>query len=216
MSNHWGKTQVNKEHYFSQDYLSKARFIGLYGQVNSCLNYTTGGKILEIGPGPGLFYAVMKRLDFDVFTIDFDRHLSANVIGRIPELPLVNKSFDVVCAFEVLEHIPFELLGICLQEMSRISNSLIIFSVPNINFINPEYKFQIELKIKNRYFKKEYFSKGQKTLTNPKEHYWELGINDINEKHIINAGENIGLKILSQYFLEPWFHFFIFSNDTIL
>jgi 2-polyprenyl-3-methyl-5-hydroxy-6-metoxy-1,4-benzoquinol methylase len=208
----WGNVQVNRGYYFTDDYLDEARFSGLYGQINLCKKLNFSGNILEIGPGPGLFSAIMKKIGYEIITIDFDQNIQMDIIGELPKLPLNSMTFDCVCAFEVLEHLPFESLNACFLEMARISKSLIIISVPNIKRINPKYKFIIDIKYKNFMFQKEILKSGQTKLTNPQEHFWELGINGINEDMIIREACKAGLVVLQNKFIKPWFHFFVFHK----
>jgi len=134
------------------------------------------------------------------------------LVGRLPELPVSGNSFDLVCAFEVLEHIPFVLLKSCFIELSRVSNKLVFISVPNIKNLDAKYKISVDIKYKNWKFKKKWQRTGKETLGNPKEHYWELGIDGINKNMIINEGKGASLKFLDDNFIDPWFHFFAFSK----
>ena len=213
MKKKWGSIQVNRDHYFTENYLSKARFISLYGQTNYCLKHHTIGNILEIGPGPGLFSTIMKHLGYDVTTIDFDKSMKVDIAGRLPNLPIKSEVFDTVCAFEVLEHIPFDLFNICLSEMARVSKSFVIISVPDVKKLNPKLKLYIDVKLGNWKYQKNIFRTGQIKLTNPKEHYWELGINDITDDKIIDKAKKVKLNIISNDLVEPWFHFFVFQKE---
>lgn len=208
----WGDLQVPHSHYFSTDYLNKDRFIGLYGQVISCIKDVEAKNILEIGPGPGLFSAIMKNFGKDVITVDFAPDLPNDVQARLPLLPFLSNSFDTVCAFEVLEHIPFNLFSISLKEMCRISKNKIIISVPNVTYLNPFIDINLNIKLKKFRYHISFRRSRNRKIFNQLEHYWELGINGIGINSILEQANGNNLKILETFYIEPWFQFFIFQK----
>jgi len=205
----WGDIQVQREHYFTKEYLDKARFLGLQAQIETVLRSDPENKILEIGPGPGLFSAFLNFLGYEVTTIDFDHTLKPDVAGRLPELPFKRKAFDLVCAFEILEHIPFELFRHCLMEIKRITKKEIVISVPDQRKLHRgEFSFTINLF--NRRYKKILYRKKLNNLGNPDEHYWEIGHNGISPNEIIYIAKELNLEPVSNIFKGPWFRFFEF------
>lgn len=208
------RTQVKREHYYSLDYLNKDRFLGLYGQVNSCLRFQTANNILEIGPGPNLFSSIMNELGKKTTTIDFANDLNSNIIAKLPNIPIRHNSFDIVCAFEVLEHIPYELLTKCLEEISRVSNSLVIISVPNVSNLNPVYNFSLKIKVRNCEINKNFTKSINKEIFNKNEHFWEIGINEKTVENVIKDANSVRLNIIDCFFIEPWFQFFIFKKQN--
>lgn len=212
MKDKWGNPQIDSNVYYSVDYLNSARFSSLYGQVNSCLRYEKSKTILEIGPGPGLFSAIMKQLNREVITVDFDSNLQVDIIARLPNLPTESNSFDIVCAFEVLEHQPFEFLAIIFQEMARVSNSYVIVSVPNVTNLKPKLKFSVDLVVNRWHYRKKIQKNKQQSLSNPREHYWEIGVDGIDVNSILLESQKAGLRFLKSYLIEPWFHFLEFQK----
>jgi SAM-dependent methyltransferase len=92
-----------------------------------------GGRILEIGPGPGLTTDVLRRRFDHVTAIELDDTLAraaqarlagtnATVIeGDATELPFPDKSFSGVLSFTMLHHIPsVELQDRMLREVHRV------------------------------------------------------------------------------------------------
>lgn len=71
--------------------------------------------VLEIGPGTGMFTAIMNRLGPHIETVDIDPGLEPDHVASATELPMGDDSFDVVCAFQVLEHMPFEMALAALE-----------------------------------------------------------------------------------------------------
>ena len=124
-------SQVKKEHYFRKKYDDLGRFISYFYQVDLSRDLIeSGAKVLEIGKGNGFYSDYMKKLGYQVTTCDFDKDLNPDVVADIRKLPFPDNSFDLVTAFEVLEHLPFEELEVALSELKRVSNGKAIVSIP--------------------------------------------------------------------------------------
>ena len=101
------ESQVDKEHYYTQEYLNRDRFLALREQLLLCLEMK-GESFLEIGPGPNLLTPLLKQFGKRTTTIDIDNALNPDIVGELFNIPCESNSFDIACAFQVLEHIPFE------------------------------------------------------------------------------------------------------------
>jgi len=204
------KEMIHKDHYFSENYLDSSRFLGLCTQFNLGRTLPIESKILEIGLGPGLFSILMRGFGYKLFTLDHNVELKPNIISSLPFLPIASKKFDAICAFEVLEHLPFSLFQNCLQEFMRITKNRIIISLPTQKDIFKN-EFRINLKCSNRLYIKRIWGKKINSLTNPKEHFWELDFGDKNHDLVLSIASHLGLHLISQEFQPPWFHFFVFD-----
>lgn len=137
--------QVKKSHYFRRKYDDLNRFISYFYQVDLVQELAqrdanirmhandtnnTNFKILEIGKGNSFFADYLKKLKYDVTTCDFDKNLSPDIVADIRSLPIQDTAFDLVTAFEVLEHIPYEDLPKALKELRRVSKKYVIVSLP--------------------------------------------------------------------------------------
>jgi len=188
------KIQVNKDHY-NWDYESVGRWKSYYYQIDNILKNLDPNedKVLEIGIGNHFIEDKLKRLNVNITTADFDRSLNPDYVADITQLPFSDNSFNIVCAFEVLEHIPFEEIGASLNEMKRVSNNIILFTVPFITFnlyigfkLLPYIGYKdIELKMP-LFFKKHQFD-GQ--------HYWEIGKREYPLQRIKDEISRNNLKI---------------------
>lgn len=202
--------QVHKTHYFDEKYNSKARWVSFFYQAEIIQNIKARS-VLEIGPGNGLVTHVLRDRGVQVTTADIDPELKPDVVASADKLPFADNSFDAVCAFEVLEHIPFEYFVRNLKEMSRVSKKHIIISLPDRRRILFHVLFKIPLItyknifIKIPSFKKHIFD-GQ--------HYWEIGKQGYSvgviKEHITKAG----LKIADDFvrFDAPGSHYFILEK----
>ena len=103
--------------------------------------------------------------------VDYDATLSPDVVADVLALPFGDGQFDVACAFEVLEHLPFDRFETALKELARVSAKSVIVSLPHFG---PPIKFSLkipflpELKLAWKVpWPREHVWNGQ--------HYWEIG-----------------------------------------
>lgn len=179
--------QVDKSHYNFSRYCYPERWASYYYQLQEVLNLCPKS-VLEIGAGDGVFKNYIKS-NTDIFykNMDIAEDLHPDVVGSVENIPFPDESFDLVCAFEVLEHIAFKKFDIALGEMVRVSRRYIVISIPHfgpalkLNFKLPFFK-EVRMAYKISLPKKHKWN-GQ--------HYWEMGksgysrwrIEKILEKH---------------------------------
>jgi hypothetical protein len=124
------KKQVNKDHYHFSRYVSKTRWASMWHQLDEVLR-ADPERVLEIGPGPGVLKAVAGLFGVKVETLDIDPELSPDHLASAEHMPFDANCFDVVCAFQVLEHVPYEQSLAIFAEMSRVTKRYIILSLPD-------------------------------------------------------------------------------------
>lgn len=123
--------QVDKSHYFKDKYLSLHRFISYFYQIDA-IRRAKPTKVLFIGVGDGVVSNFLKKHPvFEVVTFDIDPQLSPDVVGDIRKLPFADGQFDLVCAFEVIEHLPFEGAKRAIAEIARVTSHRALISVPH-------------------------------------------------------------------------------------
>lgn len=202
--------QVNKSHYFDEKYNSKARWVSFFYQIE-ILQDLKAKNILEIGPGNGLVTYVLRDRGAAVTTVDIDPELKPDVVASVDKLPFADNSFDTVCAFEMLEHMPFEHFVKNLQEMSRVSRKHIIISLPDRRRILLNLVLKIPfIKYKNIFIKMPSF----KRHVFDGQHYWEIGKSGYSVSVIKERIKKSGLKILNDFvrFDAPGSHYFILEK----
>lgn len=166
--------------------------------------------ILEIGVGDKVFGSYIKENTSITYVgADYDSTVSPDIVADVLALPFKDNEFDLVCLFEVLEHLPFEKFDQALKEIARVSNKHVLISLPHfgpslklsfkIPFI-PEVRiaFKIPLPIKHEF-------NGQ--------HYWEIGkkgysigrIRAVLKKHFILKSDFVPFE-------NQYHHFFVLES----
>jgi hypothetical protein len=122
--------QVGIDHYDFAEYMTEARWSSLWHQIREVLEADTKN-ILEIGPGPGTFKAVCRHLGINATTVDIDPHLRPDIVASVFNLPLSDNSYDVTCAFQILEHLPYKGALTAYRELIRVTARRCILSLPD-------------------------------------------------------------------------------------
>lgn len=163
--------QVKKTAYQFDAYCGLDRWVSYYDQIREVLALHPKN-ILEIGTGDGVFKNyIVHNTNIAYTNMDIAEDLHPDIVGNVEHIPLLDNSFDVVCVFEVLEHIPFDKFEIAVSELCRVSKKHVIISLPHfgpsvrLSFKIPFFK-EIKLALKIPYRPTHVFN-GQ--------HYWEIG-----------------------------------------
>lgn len=200
------KPQVDKSHYAFGRYAFEGRFVSYYWQLKEVLALNPES-VLEVGAGDRVFGNFIKDNTGVTYTcVDIAEDLRPDVVGSVLALPFADKSHDVVCAFEVLEHLPFEQFDKALTELARVARAHVVISIPHfgpmlsfslkIPFI-PQIRFAFKIP-----FPRRHTFNGQ--------HYWELGKRGYPVKLIRQKLGTRG-RILRDFvpFGSPYHHFFV-------
>ena len=85
--------------------------------------------IPEIGPDSGYFSSIAKSLGYDIKTADIKSETDPDYPGDFREVEIPGK-FDLVAAFEMLQHLPYDELTATLEKIASQSNRYVFISVP--------------------------------------------------------------------------------------
>lgn len=122
--------QVDRDHYAFEAYVPKRRWASMWHQVTETERFAPDS-VLELGPGPGLFLRLIRRPGRQVLAVDIDPDLGPDVVADATALPFRSGAFDVTCAFQVLEHLPFERSISVFRELERCATRAVIISLPD-------------------------------------------------------------------------------------
>lgn len=199
-----------KDRYLTSDYNHKARWSSFFYQIK-LIREVNIKNVLEIGIGNGWVSRILSDYNIEVSTVDIDKRLNPDYVAHINSLPIKDSSYDAVCAFEVLEHLPFDEFVDNLKEMSRVSKKYVIISLPDKRRILAHFLFKIpfvkyiELFIKIPSFKKHIFD-GR--------HFWEIGKIEYPVSKIKNSIKDSGLTIIKSFVPpdSPMNHYFVMKK----
>lgn len=180
--------QVNIKHYDFLKYVDIHRFSSYYYQLKS-IHEANPNSILEVWTWNWIIGKILKDT-FEYKTIDFDENLRPDFIWDIScGTTLADNSFDLVCAFQVLEHIEFDKFEFCLKELKRISKKNVIISLP---YCRIPIEFSLKIPLFSNIKLNLSIPKFYKKFTFDWQHYWEIWSRWYSYKKIKN--------ILSKYF----------------
>ena len=198
--------QVQKTHYEFGRYGFEGRFVSYYYQLKETLNRAPES-VLEVGVGDRVFGDFIRNnTGVRYQSVDIAEDLSPDIVGSITNLPVPDNAADIVCAFEVLEHLPLAERGRAVAELVRAAKKYVIISVPHFGPmlacslkvpLLPLLRFSWKLP-----FPKNHVFNGQ--------HYWELG----TRGHSVAAFRALLAshgRIVADYvpFNSPYHHFFV-------
>lgn len=123
--------QVDASHYDFNTYMTKARWASTWHQIDEVLA-TQPTSVLEVGPGAGMFAACARTYGLSVRTLDLDPELHPDYVAAADDIPLPDNSIDTACAFQVLEHMPYETSMGALAELCRVARKAVIISLPDV------------------------------------------------------------------------------------
>lgn len=165
--------QTSKEIYQFERYVGMDRWSSYYCQLCEILEQKPES-VLEIGIGGHIIGDCLKGRGITYISVDIDKDLSPDVVADVTALPFEDNSFDVVCAFEILEHLPFEKFEQAIMELARVSRHGVLVSLPHFGpSIRLEFKIPLLPRVRFAYkipFPKKHIFNG--------EHYWEIGKRD--------------------------------------
>lgn len=170
--------------------------------------------VLEIGIGDKSVSSYIKsNTDINYKSVDIMLDLKPDIVCDVENLNSVIAagSFDVVCAFEVLEHLPFEKFQTVLKELGKASRKNIIISLPH-------WGRHFSIQIRLPYFKELRWQFKLNIFSIPHifdgHHFWEIGKSKYSLSRIKSEINMAGFDILKDYivFESPYHHFFILQK----
>jgi len=191
------------------------RFSSLLMQIESVININKNiNNILEIGPGNQFFSNMIKMLGYDIKTNDVRKRTNPDYYGDIRKINIEEK-FDLIVAFEVLQHLPFEELSHTLNKLKKMTNHYILLSLPyqihsfsfNIKLPNIFFPRKLKLDFFRKKFSINFFWEKPRKKDTPYEllsqredfwnpHYWEIGRKSFPKSKVIDEIKSSGLSIV--------------------
>lgn len=216
--------KTTKEYkYFTNDVRSnrEKHWLSIFHQLSIPVCLDDVKSVLEFGPGRGLFGVALKHFGMTYRSVDvvdgyygYKPDYNSNIAGFSTE-----DKFDLVCAFQALEHNPPETFVPHLQKMAEISNKYVYVSLP---FYGRWFSFNISLNlpkisrnfsksfVMNRLFpKKRPVEKYRQSKTPYAHHWFEVGDSGFTKKDIRRLASEAGLSV-NKMFHSSMFPYHIF------
>lgn len=208
-NNSQSKKQVNKAHYAFATYMSKERWNSVWHQLDEILKLEPAS-VLEIGPGPGTFKSIAHSMGLNVKTLDLDPDLKPDILGSATSMPLPDTDFDIVCAFQMLEHLPYVEALKAFAEMARVASRYIVISLPDSR---PVWRYRIfvpKLGTFDKLMPRPFWRPVQHQFDG--QHYWEVNKAGHSLEKLIQDFSLHG-KLLKTYRVaeNPYHRFFVFD-----
>lgn len=193
-------------------YLNIERWSSYWHQINEILACAPKS-ILEIGVGDKTVGSYLKTNFPEIIykSLDNDEKLSPDITANIETYALPAGQYDVVCAFEVLEHLPFEKFSVILSKLKQASREYVIISLPHWGRhfsleVRLPFFGKLSLQYKCNFFPIEHKFDGQ--------HFWEIGKKGYSLKKVKENINRAGLKIEKDFIVleSPYHHFFILKK----
>ena len=200
--------QIGKEAYNFKKYCDQDRWSSYWHQIDEILKHNPEN-VLEVGVGDKVVASYLKNnTNIKYTSLDIASDLNPDIAGSIDGMLLSDSSFDCVCAFEVLEHLPFQKFKKSLSELRRVSSKNALISLPHWGRhfsidIRLPYLKRLKCKYKLNLFPIKHKFDGQ--------HCWEIGKSGYALSRIKREIKSAGFKIVKDYivFDSPYHHFFV-------
>ena len=204
------KKQVEKSHYEFSRYMTKARWSSVWHQLDEVIRIKPEN-VLEIGPGPGVFKHIAKLFGINAETLDLDLELQPDYVGSATALPFPDNSYDLVCAFQMLEHLPYKRSIQAFAEMVRVSRRSVVISLPDSRTM---WRYQFYLPKFGGYdFLLPRPSFKRVIQTYDREHHWELNKKGYELRKVIDD-LSAYCELTKTYLVRdnPYHRFFVFRQ----
>jgi hypothetical protein len=203
--------QVDRDHYAFSSYTDLNRWSSYWYQIKEILDLRPH-EVLEVGAGDAVVASYLRNnTDITYRNLDIARDLEPAILGDVRQLPLRDETFDLVCAFEILEHLPFADLDSALGELRRVSRRHVLLSLPHWG-----RHFSMKIFLPGLHTRKWQYKFDRKPIRHVFEgqHYWEIGKQGFPLQRIRGHITGAGLTIIRDYvaFESHYHHFFVLEK----
>ncbi len=204
--------QVEKEHYNFEKYVNKTRWISIWHQLNEVISLNPAS-VLEIGVGTGIFKNLLSHYGIKVKTVDIDPDLHPDYLASATKLPFSESTFDCVCAFQVLEHMPYNHSITAFSEMVRVSKRYIVLSLPDAK---PMWRYSLHIPGSgpvNILVPIPCLPGGKENIWD--EHYWEINVKNYHLRKVVDDFSKPGAKMIRTFRVpeKTYWRFFVFEKE---
>lgn len=202
--------QVDRSHYDFARYLGKGRWASVWHQLDEVLRLARG-PVLELGPGPGLFKALGTHLGLHIETVDLDPELRPDHVASALALPFADGAYDTACAFQVLEHLPYDEALAAFAELRRVARGHVVISLPDARGAWRYVVHVPRVGAVERLFERPVLGLREHRFDG--EHHWEVNTRGHGLERVL-ADFSLGCELLKTYRVPemPYHRFFVFRR----
>jgi ubiquinone/menaquinone biosynthesis C-methylase UbiE len=201
--------QVVEGIYDWKKYMSPDRWCSFWHQVDLIVAQKPR-QVLEVGGGNGLLRSICRTLGIDFRMMDIREDSGPDLVGSVLQIPLEDRSVDLSCAFQMLEHIPYQDSLVGFRELCRVARRDVIISLPNAT-----RAFPVSLLIPRVFtLRCTIPGFGLPLHRMVKSHYWEIGQSATKLRKVI-ADFSAEARLVKTFrvFENPYHQFFHFSKE---
>jgi hypothetical protein len=199
----------NPGRYSWEKYMSQDRWCSFWHQVNVIVQQNPR-QVLEVGGGNGLLRSICRTLGIEFRMMDIREETGPDLVGSVLEIPLADRAVDLSCAFQMLEHVPYQDALVGFRELCRVARRDVIISLPNAT-----RAFPLSLTIPRvASLRWTIPGIGLPLHTMVKSHCWEIGRPATTLRKVI-ADFSAEARLVKTFrvFENPYHQFFHFSKD---
>lgn len=206
------RPQVGVSHYSFSSYMSKWRWASIWHQIME-VSAVEPDVVLEIGPGGGVLKSLLESMGVKVRTADIDPKVDPDYLMFGPAIPVAKSSYDVVCAFQVLEHLRYEDAIKLFSDMVRVSKRYVVVSLPDAE---KRYRLIMDVPLIGELslsWKRPFLRRRVHKFDG--EHYWEVNTRGYSLRRVLLDLEGFACLVKTYRLPEnPYHRFFVFIlND---
>jgi hypothetical protein len=169
--------------------------------------------VLEIGAGEGFTRRNLKTLGYKYHICDVIDTFEPDYRCSLEDLK-VTEDYEIVCAFQMLEHIPYEDFLRGLKKMSSIASKYVVISVPynckGTTVIKKRWSGQFQLVENTKVDRYKSLNLPDRTDGPKGGHYWEIGRGGKTVEGVTQDIQRQELRVLKQFHsLVPYHYFFV-------
>ena len=187
-------------------YVDEARWMSYYYQMRLILEDVDAETLLEIGPGNNFLKNLLRNTvtKHDTFDVDEQSNPTYQNLDQLEKLQ--NGYYDISCAFQVLEHMPYEDAINMIYLLSKITRKSIIISLP---VSIPTWRIFLSLpKLPRKQLIINNFLVKRKNPRFDGTHHWELENKGIKISDFESHLSKFGTVKSFRNFYNPYHHFF--------
>jgi predicted SAM-dependent methyltransferase len=160
-----------------------------------------------------VFKLLAIHFGLSVETVDLDPELNPDHVASADDLPFDDNTYDCVCAFQMLEHLPYEQALQAFREMIRVANKNIVISLPDSQ---PKWVYSFHIpKVGQKII---HFPRPRKKIPVHEfngEHYWEINKKGYPLQKILNDFSQENLSLMHTYRVPeyPYHRFFVYAKN---